>query len=292
MELYQLKYFHTLCRYGKYSRAAQELYISPSALSSAVKKLEAELGLPLIDRNAPDFTLLPAGEALLACCGSILNELDILQEQLDKLAGQAVALRIAVEHMAFSGSFMEALDSFSQQYPQVQVAVSRRDGDTIRQLVNSRKLDIGIVIHQDSQYPGLSTEPYCEAEYGLYCGKPQAETVISTRTLAGKELTLLNNTGDMAAPLKEYFLAFDVRPAKSSVTNIYPDASWPLIRAGLGSAVYPMDLHRIGDGIFVYPFDPPLTLRYDFVTPPHSPIARALKLLKDFLLSRAGKELP
>ncbi len=292
MELYQLKYFHTLCRYGKYSRAAQELYITPSALSSAVKKLETELGLPLIDRASSDFTLLPAGEALLHSCGSILNELDILQEKLDTLAGQAVTLRIAVEHMAFSGSFMEALDSFSQQYPHVQAAVSRRDGDTIRELVSSRKLDIGIVIHHDGQYPGLYTEHYCQTEYGLYCGKSRPESAVPMRALSGQSLTLLNYSGDMAAPLEEYFRAFDVKPAKGSVTNIYPDSSWPLIRSGLGMAVYPLDLHRIADGIFVYPFDPPLQLDYDFVTIPHSPVLRTLKLLENFLLSRAGKEAP
>ncbi len=287
MELYQLTYFRMLNRCGSFRQAAQELYISPSALSSAVKKLEAEIGLPLLDRSAQHLSLTPAGQEVLDCAVSVARDLDILQEHLDRLADQKISLRIAVEHMAFSGAFLEALDAFSRKYPNVNVVLSRREGDSIRQLVSERSLDCGIVIHSEAELRhGITAESYCRAEYGLYTRRMHEGGVVETRELTGQTLTLLNDTGDMASPLQDYFSRFGVQLEAGAITDMYPDTAWPLIREGLGEAVFPLDLHAMEEGLYVYPFDPPLLLPYDYIYAVHSPIGRVLRLLREFL----GKE--
>ena len=51
MELQQLKYFKTVAEVGKIAAAADALFISAPALSTAVSRLEKELGIPLFDRT-------------------------------------------------------------------------------------------------------------------------------------------------------------------------------------------------------------------------------------------------
>ena len=52
----------TICEYGSFSRAAEELYIGQSSLSMAIQRIEAELGTPLFDRRQHPVRLTAAGE--------------------------------------------------------------------------------------------------------------------------------------------------------------------------------------------------------------------------------------
>ncbi|MBE6017611.1 MAG: LysR family transcriptional regulator, partial [Lachnospiraceae bacterium] len=65
MELYQLDFFRILCKHGNFTSASDELNVTQPAVSTAVKKLEEELGKPLIDRNDKGFALTRAGEIVL-----------------------------------------------------------------------------------------------------------------------------------------------------------------------------------------------------------------------------------
>lgn len=51
MELSQLKYFIAIAKYGSFTKAAQTLYVSQPSLSAAIKKLEQELGISLLERR-------------------------------------------------------------------------------------------------------------------------------------------------------------------------------------------------------------------------------------------------
>lgn len=55
--LKQLKYFQSVVRFNSFSAAAEENYISQSAISQQVQALERELGFPLLQRRNRTFTL-------------------------------------------------------------------------------------------------------------------------------------------------------------------------------------------------------------------------------------------
>jgi DNA-binding transcriptional LysR family regulator len=61
----QLLYFVTVADEGQMTRAAGKLHLAQPALSQAIAKLEAELGVQLLERHARGVTLTPAGEAFL-----------------------------------------------------------------------------------------------------------------------------------------------------------------------------------------------------------------------------------
>ena len=61
MDISQLEVFLTVAREGGFSRAADKLYRTQSAVSQAIRKLEVELGEPLFDRSSRDGLLTDAG---------------------------------------------------------------------------------------------------------------------------------------------------------------------------------------------------------------------------------------
>lgn len=60
--LRQLKYFQSVVRLNSFSEAAEENFISQSAISQQIQSLERELGFKLIERKNRSFTLTPAGD--------------------------------------------------------------------------------------------------------------------------------------------------------------------------------------------------------------------------------------
>src|SRR5436190_15829677 len=66
MELRVLKMFSAVARHGSVAAAAQEVSLTPSALSHALRGLETEVGCRLFDRKGKRMVLNPAGEELLA----------------------------------------------------------------------------------------------------------------------------------------------------------------------------------------------------------------------------------
>lgn len=60
--LKQLKYFQSVVRLNSFSEAAEENFISQSAISQQIQALERDLGFQLLERKNRSFTLMPAGE--------------------------------------------------------------------------------------------------------------------------------------------------------------------------------------------------------------------------------------
>jgi DNA-binding transcriptional LysR family regulator len=89
MDLLQLRYFQAVARHQHVSRAAAELRVAQPALSRAIARLEAELGVQLFDRRGRRVRLNRFGAMFLARAGRALDELDQGQHELSDAAGLA-----------------------------------------------------------------------------------------------------------------------------------------------------------------------------------------------------------
>ena len=65
MLLKQLKYFISIVEKGNFTEAAEENYISQSAISQQIQSLESELGYKLLTREKRTFSLTPAGKYVI-----------------------------------------------------------------------------------------------------------------------------------------------------------------------------------------------------------------------------------
>lgn len=103
MTIQQLRYLMEVARIGSFSAAAQELYVAQSTLSSAVKELEAELGVIAFTRSNRGIALTEDGIELLGYAQQVLEQVDLLEHHYaDERAEPGRRLSISTQHYAFS----------------------------------------------------------------------------------------------------------------------------------------------------------------------------------------------
>ena len=88
MNIRHLRFFVALAREGHHGRAAAACNVTQPTLSEAIRQLERELEVPLIDRNGPRYRgLTPEGQRVLAWAQRILADEDALTQELGVLRG-------------------------------------------------------------------------------------------------------------------------------------------------------------------------------------------------------------
>lgn len=128
MDLRQLRYFVTVAEELHFSRAAARLHLAQSALSAQVRRLEQELGGPLLVRTTRRVTLTPAGQALFEDGRAILAAVDQAVARARALArGEGEPLLVGSLGPVPGGLLPPLLAAFRHRHPNVPVEVRALD---------------------------------------------------------------------------------------------------------------------------------------------------------------------
>ena len=124
LTLDQIQLFLAVVDEGSFTKAATRLNRARSAVTYAIQKLEAQIGLPLFDRIAYRPTLTEAGRTLLGRARRIADESDAFQQSARSLAsGLEAELTIVMDSMFPVPPIVEALRAFTMTFPTVQPRV-------------------------------------------------------------------------------------------------------------------------------------------------------------------------
>jgi DNA-binding transcriptional LysR family regulator len=120
LTLDQIRVFLSVVDEGSFPKAAKSLNRAQSAVTYAIRKLEAEIGVPLFDRSAYRSVLTPAGRALLTRARRIDEETGAFREQARGLArGLEAELSIVLDAFYPMPPIFDALRAFTEQFPTV-----------------------------------------------------------------------------------------------------------------------------------------------------------------------------
>ncbi|RKH20526.1 LysR family transcriptional regulator [Corallococcus sp. CA047B] len=123
-----LNAFLVVGRRRSFAVAANELGISPSALSQSVRQLEARLGVPLLTRTTRSVSLTDAGQRLLERAGpSVENALEALRTATASAGEVTGRVRLSVPTIALSTVVTPILLRFAARYPRVEVELRMED---------------------------------------------------------------------------------------------------------------------------------------------------------------------
>jgi DNA-binding transcriptional LysR family regulator len=124
LELYHLRTFWTFARIRHFTRTAEELDITQSAVSHALKKLERSVGAPLLERRNNQYELTQAGEALLAACERIFREVEHFESQMERDDWQRrQKLRLGAPVEFGTTILVEQLADFMRRHPYIHLAL-------------------------------------------------------------------------------------------------------------------------------------------------------------------------
>ena len=140
-EFRQLRYFVTVAEELHFGRAAARLYISQPALSQAIAKLEAAIGVKLLVRNRQRVEVTKAGRELLGRARSMLSARDEAVQHVRLIEqGEVGVLRLGVAVLA-EHAVMPALTALSARYPELVIDRVVAVTDRLVQQMNAGLLD-------------------------------------------------------------------------------------------------------------------------------------------------------
>jgi DNA-binding transcriptional LysR family regulator len=261
MELRQLRYFAAVATHGGFRRAAEELSIAQPAVSQQVRRLEAELGTPLFDRDRRPVALTAAGEQLLAHAQRLLADADSIEADMRRFSG-AESQHLALGAMQYLTllDLPELLVRFRAEHPGVEVTLSVGNSGELETLLRQGQVELAMAHARDGDEPaGLSAVPLRREELVLLvdAGHRLARRERVDIAELAQDAFVVSRVGGR---IRETFATaaraagFDPRVAFETVDMT---TTVGLVARGLGLAVAPRAMTRVlGSGVVAVPLGP------------------------------------
>ena len=138
-----MRYVYEIYRQKSFSKAAQALFITQPALSIAIGKLEASLGMPLFDRSTRPISLTPAGHIYLQTIEQTRALEQDLRHQLDDIRElRTGTITIGSSHFINACILPEVLTRFNRQFPQVKLNLLEGSSHAMARMLEQREIDL------------------------------------------------------------------------------------------------------------------------------------------------------
>ena len=121
-----LRTFCVAARRESFREAAEELFITASAVSHQIKSLEQELGQQLFDRTTRDLHLTDVGRALYEEVGPLIGQLNAVVATYKK-GTRPAPIQVSVQPFFASEYFVPRLSEFTDAHPEIEIEVGTSD---------------------------------------------------------------------------------------------------------------------------------------------------------------------
>jgi DNA-binding transcriptional LysR family regulator len=145
MDLYQLETFLAVAQEKSFSRAAQRLHRTQSAISQTISRLEEELGETLFDRSSRDGTLTDAGHLLVEYAEELLNLRSEAHDALAELRQLHQGKLVVAANEFTALSLLPILNEFHRLHPTIKIQVQRALASQIQRLVVNHNVEFGVL---------------------------------------------------------------------------------------------------------------------------------------------------
>ncbi|MGO4295353.1 LysR family transcriptional regulator [Glutamicibacter sp. MCAF14] len=230
---------------GSVTAAADELFYTPSGVSQQLRKLEEEVGQPLLQRHARGMVPTDAGHVLAGHARAILQQMDAAMADLDQLAGlKSGSLSLGTFPTLGSSFIPLVISRFRKMYPSIKLDVRSTRLSELIGLLAKGEISMGLLWEyewmrlkrDDFELTTLFTEPtvlVVGAEHPL----AQLEEVDVVAT-AHEQWIVRANEHPVAELLERTCNAAGFSPKISFQANDYQEAQ-AMVSVGLGIALAP-----------------------------------------------------
>lgn len=173
-----LRYFYSAGKNKSVSKAAEENFVTQSAISQGINKLEIEIGKPLVTNCRNRFQLTPEGEMLLEKCESVFSVFNEISDLFNEKEGVYKGKLVIATSYSFGISLLPMYyEKLFKLYPEVQPILRLGHTGLIREFVTKGEVDFGVVLaHGD--VPGFDSQVIFRGEHRLYHAKKRSKSTI------------------------------------------------------------------------------------------------------------------
>ena len=149
MTLLQMNYLVEIYRCGSMNKAAQNLFVSQSAVSAAIRELEEELGIRIFHRSNRGIALTEDGRELLAQVAPLVERSRKIQNYYsERRVENRARLAISTQRYPFCAkAFVEFLHLLDE--PRIEVSLKETDMSSVIEEVAGQQSDLGVLFVTD-----------------------------------------------------------------------------------------------------------------------------------------------
>ncbi|MGP6176263.1 LysR family transcriptional regulator [Microbacterium sp. A196] len=243
MDPRRLRILLAVARTGSVVAAAAELFITPSAVSQQLKRLEQEAGRPLVTRNPRGTVLTPAGLIAAEAAEEIERAVGSASDRMKEGAGPSGTVRIGAIASALRSIIAPRIMEWQETYPRLAIHLVEGDTQTLTRDLRRRDLDMALIeldtaVEGEHLPAGMIEQPVLDDPWRLIT----PVTWKIDRTSIESSKSVLPWLG-VDAPIME--LAIErlrrVTDLEPSAVHVYYDplTAVSLVAAGQGVAVLP-----------------------------------------------------
>lgn len=264
LDFEEIKSFVLIAELGSFHRVAQHLFITQTALTRRIQKLEASIGLKLFDRTTRKVELTPIGRDFLPQAKAIV---DSLSREVERLKGVSESKRgnfsLACVPSMTSHVLPDVIRKYVARYPDNRIRLLDASSNEVRQAVLSGQAEVGIAVSGD-KHELLTERVLFDDPLVFICKTPhplQNKKSVSWSDL--READLISVSSFMATRIvMDYQLSKHGIRLQGSFEVQHHATAINLVAAGVGSAILPSSTFRLGDR--------PHVRNFPFLRPPSS----------------------
>jgi LysR family transcriptional regulator, low CO2-responsive transcriptional regulator len=243
--LRQLKAFVTVARHLSFARAAEELHLTPPAVSLQVSQLERDVGLPLFDRRAKTVSLTMPGEYLLVYARRMLSTLKEADDAMARLRGAQTG-RITIGMVSTAKYFLPRLLAlFREEHRGVELRMSIGNREQLIAQLRDAEVDLAVMGRPPREIE-VRAEQFAEQPHSIVAApvhRLAERREIPPAMLSGEEFIVREHGSGTRAAMEQFFRESRIAPAQVMETTSNETIKQAVI-ANMGLAF--LSLHTTG----------------------------------------------
>jgi len=241
----QFQVFATVARHLSFARAAEELHLSPPAVSMQVSDLERTVGVPLFERVGRRVSLTTAGEYFLVHARRVLANLKDAEDTIARLKGAQTG-RLAIGVQSTAKYFMPRLVAeFMREHPGVDIQFEVGNRQVLSELLARHEVDVAVMGTPSREFD-FRTEPFAAHPLAVIAAPehPLAALPHVPPALLEREPFIVREQGSgTRATMERYFAEMRIKPAMI-MTMASNETIKQAVMAGMGLSF--LSLHTTG----------------------------------------------
>lgn len=257
--------FVAVAELGGFSRAARELHLTQTALTRRVQKLEAYLGLKLLDRTTRRVALSTVGREFLPQARALVQDMTSAVERLKDMSrlGSGQLALACIPSMS-SHVLPGLIRQYAQAHPDNRIRLHDGSSTEVRQAVLDGQADLGIALHGEP-HPDLEERRLFSDPLVFLCRTPHPlEQASAVRWSDLRDTELIGVSSFMATRVfMDYQLAKRGIRLQGRYEVQHHATAINLVAAGVGAAILPSSTFQPGDrpGVRKIPLTHPVVRR-------------------------------
>jgi DNA-binding transcriptional LysR family regulator len=291
VDVKQLRCVEAVARHRNFTRAAEDLHLTQSAVSHQVGRLEAELGIALFERTSRRVSPTEAGSAIAARGRRVLAELEEARQEVDQFRG-VLRGRIWIGPLLRAGNLdvPGLLASFGQRHPGIEIGLREGLADDMLRFLAGDEIDAAFCLFGDGIRDEFAAERLGDDEAVAAFSPdaaPRGERV-GVGDLAGRTLVGPRRGSPVTRALEGRFAEAGV-PLHLALESGDPVLLRSLAARGFAAAILPRSLAELdGPAVELRSLDPPARLTVALVWRRDREPPPAARTFIDFVRDEAG----